>query len=331
MPTPLKTTIVGALALDHRKVINTSLGEIDGDAKYTEIWSGHTLGGAGGNLVSAYRALDTAFSTQSEIELFTRVGEEDPEDDDDAAMVNWRVRRWLKRLNITHTETSSGPCSVAHNLNLEHLDGRLIIRDGKHKTGELAHGIEERIYESIAGSDINFVDPRKYRTGPIAARAAAENQKMLITDFGESAWPEDSGLAEAYNCILSNATIAIVPDDAIVRGMKPGQKNPDELFVRLQHDFGFENILMSNSSAPVRILVDGVEDELPVQRHDGIKYTNGAGDTRNAGMVWALNQGHGLREAFQFGTDVASVKVKYPGLEWQEHIADELGNHPIFF
>jgi sugar/nucleoside kinase (ribokinase family) len=71
-------------------------------------------------------------------------------------------------------------------------------------------------------------------------------------------------------------------------------------------------------------LVHGIEHTIKITPHEGTKYSLAAGDTRNAGVLRALAHGFDMLSAFKIGTDIASVKIKYPGLTWSGHLAEEL-------
>lgn len=322
-----RIAVVGALAADKKRLSPNNVS-IFGKTRTPR--PEYTLGGAGGNVVEALRLLDNAFGVNTHVDLLTRVGRPIT-GDIGSKIAHDIVTSRLNQLEIDHIETARGECAIAFNDVVEHPEGRAVFTDEIKNPGELAHGIQDTIKSVVAGTQFLFVDPRKFRTGPIAALEAAKHDNVIMmADYGDSEWPENHELAAAYDTILRHADIIAVPTDAVVKGMKPGVKNPDELFVRLRDDFGAKNIVMSNQTDPVKVWSYESEFEIPVQpARVNPPYINAAGDTRDAGILWALSRGFAMNTAIEFGTAVASVKANYPGLAWGNHVYDDLSKHPV--
>ena len=325
-----RIAVIGGLSVDKKRLSRMFLSSAEEDSKLKTPPPLYTLGGAGGNFVIALGLIDRAYDSHTHVDFFTRVGHPPPNDLHAKIAHQLATEILAENEGITHIETSRGECAIAFNDIVEHPGGRFALTDELTNTGDLAYGIEESIHTVINGTDLVFVDPRKHRTGPMGVDAAKQHGKLLMTDWGEKEWPDNPELANAYDKILRNADVVTLPTDAVVKGMAPNVVNPDELFKRLRYEYGAQNILMSNGGDHARALINGQEEQIPVLRHQGDKYANGAGDTRNAGVIWALLRGHDTRSAFKFGTDVASVKIRYPRLEWADHLANDLRDHPLF-
>ena len=287
------------------------------------------LGGGAGNCVQAIHKLDEAFGTHSHVKLITRIGRP-PKGDLRAEVAHLITTRILEESEIDYTDATRGESIMGVNAVIEDDEDRAIVRERLDNPSDMAYGIEETIEHHVRGADIVFVDPRKPRMGLMAARAANKFNKPLMVDWGEKEWSEDPELAAVHRELLERADILMLPNDAIVEGMENGVKNPDELFRRAQEQYDPDHILMSNGGDNVRALIHRQDGVINVDPVEGKKFTLAAGDTRNAAVLRAIAQGHDVLTAFKAGTKTASVKIRYPGMQWAEHIADDMQDHRMF-
>ena len=318
--------VVGAVVADLSCRLNFNLStDHNLDKKVDAIHLEPTLGGGGGNCAIALKLLDRAFSAYTHVEFDTRIGNP-PEGDIVANISDMIIRKGLEQNQIRYKDVTHGPSHNSLNALLNHAGGRLLVRDPYATTGDLEPGYQDTIANDVHGSDVVFVDPKKRRMGLAAVLAAKEQKKHCIVDWGQDSWPADHEEAAMCDGMLRNASVIIVPDDAIVAGMT--KKSPDDLFERLKNYYGAPNILMSNGAKSVRFLIDGKEGMLTTHIFSHAVDTNAAGDTRNAGVLWALSRGLDMRSAFDFGTAIASSKITYPGLTWVDHVVSDLESHP---
>lgn len=294
------------------------------DGKFSADIQAYRLGGGAGNCVQAIRAVDEAFNHRTHIELVTRIGNP-PAGNMEARIAQDVVLSILREKSIMPIDVTRGENIIPINAVVEHPDGRFIAKGNQAKEhAQMDEGFEDTIEAQVRRANVVFVDPRKPKMGTVAAELANKHHKPLMIDWGDKEWPQDSDLSEKCAELLTRADIVVVPTDAVVEGMEPNVENSDELFARLRDHYGAKNILMSNGGQPVQALIDGVEHTIPVLPHEGPKFTLAAGDARNAAVLRCLARGDDMLSAFQFGTAVASVKIKYPALEWATHLHDEL-------
>ena len=337
MPHSPRLFSTGAVTFDSTRV-NVAEQEFldDNDTKYELSYPRYRLGGGGGNLVQALHVLRKAFGTKIHVDFATVLGEMpenlSPEFQLRAVKnAHYQVRDLIK-------ETKTQPIDlalekeniIAHNEVVEHIDGRVILKSElPEQQAELDDDAEETIVREAKEADFVFADTRLLSAGVKALRVADDFNVQSMTDWGNKSWPKDQATAEESENLLRLAKIVAVPGDAVIKGMEDDENNPEKLFNTLRDDFGKENILMSDSSKDVRTLVDGVEYIIPAGEKVSPKFALAAGDTRNAGMIfYLLHNPEDVYGAMCFGTAVAAVKVKYPGMEWKNSIVEEVLYHP---
>lgn len=318
--------VVGAITVDDNRFVP---GGVKTDGKVTAETSEIRLGGGAGNCVQALHKLDEAFGTHSYIKLITRLGRP-PADNLRARLAHMAATEILSDSEIEYVDATRGESVIAFNSVAEHSRGRSIVKDKVDNPNDMAFGIEETIDNEVRGADVIFVDPMKPRIGVMACRAANKYNKPLVIDWGQSEWPKDPILAGTVDEMLGRADILMVPSDAVVRGMNDNEVNPEALLLTLKNEYMTPHILLSDGGKPVQVYLQDDYYEIPVEPWDGDKYALAAGDTRNAGFLHALARGHDILGAAKMGTAVASVKIRYPGLTWRDHIRYDLKNDPMF-
>ncbi len=327
-----RVLVVGGVGMDFSTSVNFNLNADDRlGRKVNGLEAEFRLGGAAANASVAVKLLDKAFQTYTRVDLNTRIGKP-PVNDRVARVAHQLIIEDLEAHKIRYKDITHGGSHSPLNFVVKFAAGdgydgdRFIIRDPAATTGDLEPGYKEVIAHDVSGCNVVFVDPKKRRMGLTAVQAAKKQGKISVVDWGEDKWPEDHEEAAMCDAMIRHAGVVVVPDDAIVAGMSGRDANA--LFDKLQHHYGQKNIVMSNGGKAVRIMIDGCEDEIPIYSFGETIDTNASGDTRDAGMVWALSRGYGLRDAVEFGTALASVKICYSGLDWANHVATDLQQHP---
>ena len=318
--------VVGAITVDDNHYVPDGI-KIDG--KVTAKTSNIRLGGGAGNCAQALHKLDEALSTHTYIKLITRLGRP-PADNLRAKLAHLAATEILSEIEIDYVDATRGESAIAFNSVAEHGKGRSIVRDHVDNHDDLAYGIEETIENEVRGADVVFVDPSKPYIGLIACRSGNKHNKPVVIDWGQSKWPKDPEIAEMVDEMIGRADILMVPSDAVVRGMNDNEVNPQKLINTLRNVYMTPHILMSDGSEPVQVFLQGEYHEIPVEPWNGDKYALAAGDTRNAGFLHALSRGHDILGAAKFGTALASIKIRYPGLVWADHVVADLKENPAF-
>ncbi len=320
--------VVGAITVDDNHVLAPGT-PFKPDGKIPAQSSEIRLGGGAGNCVQALQKLDKAFGSQSYIKLITRMGRP-PASNLRARLAHIAATEILAESEIDYIDATRGESALSFNSVTEHTGGRNIVKDDVENPLEMALGIEETIDNEVRGADVVFVDPKKPRMGVMAARSANQYNKPLVIDWGQSEWPKEPTIGGMINEMLSRADILMVPSDAIVDGMPDNVADPMTLMGKLVQDYDVRNILMSDGACPVQARLMGQHFEIPVQPWSGQKYALAAGDTRNAGFLHHLARGHDILSSAQFGTAVASIKIRYPGMQWADNIRDDMGREFTF-
>ena len=320
--------MLGAITVDDNRVLGPET-PFKTDGKVPAQSSEIRLGGGAGNCVQALKKLDEAFGTRTDVKLITRLGRP-PKSNLRARLAHLAATEILKDSDIEYIDAVDGESALAFNSVTEHGGGRSIVKDVVGTLHSMSAGMDETIEREVAESDIVFIDPSKVRMGFMAARAANKYNKPCVVDWGQSAWPLEPTRADWTNEIISRADVLMVPSDAVVAGMEDNIEDPEQLFGRLVQDYRIPNVFMSDGSQPVRASLMGQYFEIPVQEWKGQKYSLAAGDTRNAGFLHHLARGHDVLSAGQFGTAVASVKIRYPGLQWADHIKEDIPSQLTF-
>lgn len=316
--------VVGAITVDDSRYVP---GGIKSDGKVTAATSEIRLGGGAGNCVQALHKLDEAFGTHSYIKLITRLGRP-PADNLRAKLAHFAATEILGQTEIDYVDATRGESVIAFNSVAEHLKGRSIIKDHVTNPNDLAFGIEDTIDNEVRGADVVFVDPSKPRIGVMACRSGNKHNKPVVIDWGQSKWPKDPAVSDMVDEMISRADIVMVPSDAVVRGMNDNEVNPQKLVNTLRNEYMTPHILMSDGGKPVQVYLQDEYHEITVEPWDGDKYALAAGDTRNAGFLYALSRGHDILGAAKIGTAIASIKIRYPGLVWADHVVDDLKENP---
>lgn len=321
--------ITGGLSVDAVYMLKGSApgsfkGKFEADNFY------YTLGGGAANCATKLSQLSKAFNSHASITLVTRIGS--PPFGDVAAQNAHRIANQLiQQSELQIIDVVHGQNIIPTNTVIEHSSDRFIVKQHVGHTEEFKPGIGHTIMTQVHGADYVFIDPRKPFIASTAMIAAKQTGKTTIMDWGEKSWPKDPNLGRIYDQLLHGTDILMVPADAMVKGMKNHEEDPDQLMRRLREDYGQNNILMSDGGKDVQVLIDGKDHKIPVEPHAGeAMYALAAGDTRNAGVIQGLMAGHDLLTAFQRGTAIASVKIKYPGQEFLEYLECHLGSNPLF-
>ena len=88
---------------------------------------------------------------------------------------------------------------------------------------------------------------------------------------------------------------------------------------------GAQNLAVSGSSDPVRVVIDGQYLEIPITPVSGELCTSGVGDFRDAAFMYGLTvMKFDPFEAMEFATQLATIYIQYPDREWK----DNMHNHP---
>ncbi|HRQ60773.1 MAG TPA: carbohydrate kinase family protein [Alphaproteobacteria bacterium] len=316
---PPRVVIVGSVAADS---LTTYLDPFDANGK-NRVAAGNTdivMGGGAGNAAQALARINKACMGQSvEIAIITELGKPVAGLSTDE-LSHQVVSRQLTEQNIECIDIARGECAVAFNTVVEHSDGRMIfVQNIAAFPKDIKPDAEQIIEEGLKDADYILLGSSKPQIAVIAARAAKKLGVTIVTDWDNNVWPTDPAASDINDEILRLSDIILVPTDTVVKGMANKIENPDELFARLQDQYGAENILMSNGGSDVRVLADGLEYSIPVQKHQGNLYALAAGDHRNAMLLHSLAQGDDVLRAFRTATAFASVKIKYPRFEWTKH------------
>lgn len=288
------------------------------------------MGGGAGNCAQALTRINEAFPGQkASIAIITELGKAVPGQITDK-ISHEVVEHHLQAGNITCIDIARGACAVAFNTVVEHSDGRMIfVQSTAAFPKELKPDAEKIIEDGLTGADIVLLGSSKPHISLMAARAAKRLGVTIVTDWDNNVWPDDPAASDINEEILRLSDIIMVPTDTVVKGMANKVENPDELFARLQTQYGAKNILMSNGGSDVRTLVQGAEYVIPVEKHTGNLFALAAGDSRNAMLLYSLAQGNDALTAFRQATAFASLKIKHPRFEWVNHAAGLL-SHPAF-
>lgn len=328
-----RIVVVGAITVDDCYVVLSDEANKAFDCKVTAESNEYRLGGGAGNCAQALEKFSGIFEQDVSIRLITRIGK--PPEGNRKAKEALEIALDLLHANgIDYTDVTQGENVISKNIVTEDSKkGRQIIKMPETPHQAMKGDYVETIEASISTSAFVFVDPKKHRMGQVAAIAARKHNKICMTDWGQSTWPSDPEKAQAIRTILRNADIVAVPAEAVVeyiddKGEPQITKDADELFAALRDYYNVPNILLSDGSEPVRVLVNGEESSIDVVPHSGSLFANAAGDTRNASVLWALSQNFSMLDAFKFGTAAASVKIKYPGMQWVKDFKEDILKHP---
>ncbi len=317
---------VGGLTVDLTHTFYDDMPKVDG--KTRSDLCNVDIGGGATNFAITTRLLSKIFGKSTHVTLVTKVGDPVP-DDITSETTSFIVKTLLKRHKIKVLDSiDNTPYSIPFNAIEEHYRGRKICKAPEKRIEVLAEGLEGTINAIVGAADYVFIDPNKRTISRMALHAANKAGVPVMIDYGTRNWPDDPLLSEIYKEMLEGADLLVVPADAVVEGMT--KEDGGELFKRLQEQYGAKTIMMSDGGKPVRILVDGREDEILVEPNEGPLYASGVGDTRDAALLRFIFDGYGMADAMRMATKIASVKVRYPGREWAGHLLDELKGDPLF-
>jgi sugar/nucleoside kinase (ribokinase family) len=328
LPSP-RVVIVGSVAADS---LTTYLEpfNINGKNRAAPGMTDIVMGGGAGNCAQALSRINEVLpGPKAAITIITELGKAVPGQITDK-IGHEVVEHHLTERNIECIDIARGACAVAFNTVVEHSDGRLIFtQDTSAFPKELKTDAAELIESALKGADYVLLGSSKPHISLMAARAAKRQGVTVLTDWDNNLWPSNEEASAICEEILALSDIIMVPSDTVVKGMPNKTENPDELFTRLQSQYGAKNILLSNGGEDVRALVNGVEHIIPVSAHTGRMFALAAGDHRNAMLLHALAQGHEPLAAFRQATAFASLKIKHPRFDWVYH-THELSTHPAF-
>lgn len=334
--------LVGKVNLD----ILASLPEVSEleDAKFTATGgTSYVAGGAVSNVARALGVLSRVFENPTNTELVTRLGQ-CPDRAQFKKLGEYLLAKnapealhaLLKEDQIRLVDVAANSEGVIlTNPVLGYKDGRCIAKQKSSFVDKFNAANQGAVSEAkpvienaVSRAKYVFIDPSQPFLGALAVDAAKEKKVPVVLDYGRDSWPSDTVEAGYLDKILKGADVIIVPDDAIVEGMK--YKDRDDLFLRLQEQYEVPTIIMSNSTRPVRVLHRDEESEIPVQKVRGNVHALGVGDTRDAALLFFLLQGDDVRIAAQKATALATIKVQYPGNEWESHILEHIQDNPLF-
>lgn len=321
-----RVVAVGGLTVDLTHTFVTDTPKHDGKTKSDS----HRvdIGGGATNFTITTRILSRLFKKQTHVTLVTKVGDPIPKDLT-SETAHFICKTALSRYKINVVDCiENTPFRIPFNAIEEHMEGRQISIATEKRAETLAEGFEGTIRAIIGAADYVFIDPNKRTISRMGLKAAKDTGVPAIIDYGNRIWPEDPMLAEIYTEMLTGADILIVPADAIVEGMNT--ENGSDLFERLKTQYGAKTILMSDGAKPVRVFHDNQEHSIDITPHEGPLFALGVGDTRDAALLRFILDGYPMVQAMTMATRVASVKVRYPGREWETHLLDAIADDPLF-
>lgn len=324
-----RIVITGGVSADF---LTTYLGplNVNGKNRAEPGMTGHVMGGGAGNCAQALSRINAVFPGKAvSVVMITELGSPVPGQliDEQSHQI---VEKDLRDSKIECIDIARGACAVAFNTVIEHAQGRMIFPQNTAAfPKELKPDAEKLIEDGMKGADYVLLGSSKPHISLMAARAAKKLGVTVVTDWDNNTWPSDPAASDINEEILRLSDIILVPTDTVVKGMPNAVENADELFTRLQTQYGARAILMSNGGSDVRVLIDGAEHTIPVEKHQGNLFALAAGDHRNAMLLYSLAQGRDALTAFRQATAFASLKIKHPRFEWVKH-AHELAAHPAF-
>lgn len=324
-----RIVVVGGVSADSLTTYLEPLG-LNGKNRVAPGNTEIVMGGGAGNCAQALARIQSAFPGHPvSIAMITELGAPVPGQITDK-ISHEIIEHNLQASGIECIDIARGACAIAFNTVVEHQDGRMIfVQNTSAFPKDLKPDAAQIIDNALQGADYVLLGSSKPHISLMAAQAAKKNGVCIVTDWDNNTWPSAPDLSAASEEILRLSDIILMPTDTVVKGMQDKIENPDELFRRLQDEYGATTLLMSNGGSNVRVLVDGLEHTIPVQTHSGHLFALAAGDHRNAMLLYSLAQGDDTLTAFKKATAFASLKIKHPRFEWVNH-THELTTHPAF-
>jgi len=210
---------------------------------------------------------------------------------------------------------------------------------------DLIESVKNKIDSNISDKDRVFIDTARPLLAYIAASVCVENNIPYVVDHGAKAWPKDKDTAELLSAVLKNADVLIVPDDAVVEGMKDNFRDSELLFERLTgkhiekdrngkiinvtdsqggRAYNAHTVIMSNSTTPVCLYHDGEVSNSFVEKAEEAINAVGVGDTRDGALLFFLAKGEEMAMAVEKASAVATIRIQYPDNDWKDHFYEEI-------
>ncbi len=326
-----------------------AVGDVDslGDTKDFATGGMHAaIGGASANAARAARKLARVYGDEQNTKIVTRMGQEPAQESYSnfgeyllARHAREMTRELMEHEGFNHTDVSVGQPGpgVAKSIVSTFQGGRHIFKDmplaeqfNAANDGMISN-VKNQIHAEISTSGFVFLDPARPALADIAIGMADQTDAVMITDYGFKSISKDQKEAERIDNILKNSDIVIVPGDAFVEGMIPGEKNPDKLFELLQDkQYKARTIIMSDGLDPVRVYHEGKVSEIPVTPAPKLVNVNGAGDTRDGALMFYLSRGDEMIDAVAKASAVSSIRMQYQEHEWEDRFYDHVKDNPLF-
>lgn len=316
-----------------------------GDSKYDAKSLTFSLGGASANVARAIQSLATVFGGDIHTKIMTSQGKlagaESFEKFSNYLFVSAGqdvIYRLLKHNGIDYMDLCEDIRGTGFPINIviESKNGRSIMRQSNEDVAKQARrdrvNVAQGVIEAeVDTSDLVFIDPTKPFLGESVIQACLKRNTTTIIDYGLQGPLKDEVDAQRLDFILRNADVLIVPGDAWIEGMVEGEVDPQKLFeVLVSDEYRAHTVILSDGAKPVRVSVSGEEHTVEVAPIEGPKYKNGAGDTRDGAFLYFLSQGDDILTAAKKATFMASVKIRYPGNTWLEHITEHAAESDLF-
>ncbi|MGN7438629.1 MAG: carbohydrate kinase family protein [Alcanivorax sp.] len=337
--------LVGKVNLD----IYGASGQVTslGDTKdFADGGIGVSLGGASANVARSINTLSRVYGDEGSTKIVTRIGEP-PEQQgynnfgehllaQHAAEMTFRL---LQHEGVNYTDVAAGKegPGIAKSVVSNFRGGRHIFKQMPLQAqfaaanDGMVSSVHPVMTAELSGASYVFVDPARPALAKVATDVCEENRVPSIVDHGLKSWPKDELKASLLEDVLKNADILIVPADAFVPGMRDGEKNPDKLFETLSgKEYKARTIIMSDGTDPVRLSHHGKVSEIPVTPAENPINVSGAGDTRDGALMFFLSRGDEMETAVAKATEMATIRIQYPGNDWEHHIYDHVKDNPLF-
>ena len=337
--------LVGKVNLD----IYGASGEVTslGDTKdFADGGIGVSLGGASANVARSINTLSRVYGDEGSTKIVTRIGEP-PEQKGYktfgehllAQHASEMTFRLLQHEGVNYTDVSAGKegPGIAKSVVSNFLGGRHIFKEMpllaqfQAANDGMITSVHPVMTAELSGASYVFIDPARPPLAKIGADVCEQNCIPSIVDHGLKKWPKDEIKGKLLGDVLKQADIIIVPADAFVPGMEEGKKDPDQLFEILSSkEYKARTIIMSDGTDPVRLSHNGQVSEIPVTPAENAINVSGAGDTRDGALMFFLSRGEEMETAVTKATEMATIRIQYPGNEWENHIYDHVKDNPLF-
>lgn len=141
---------------------------------------------------------------------------------------------------------------------------------------------------------------------------AKKNGAIIIFDsnYRPAIWPDVAIAQTVYQQVAQYVDIALPTFDDEQKLFN--EQTPQACAERL-HKWGIKEIIIKQGGNPCYISTAQEQIEIPAEKIDKIVDTTSAGDSFNAGYLAARMQNYSPAQAAQFGHQLASVVITYPG------------------